>query len=114
MHAVTISIERFLDEHPPGFVECALTDTFGKKHLFVEKVPVVTLENISSDSTYPRLGLVACEIEAIWQDPDARPLVRINTARPWSVESVEGVSVFVVLKSQVRRYEAGALVSAER
>ena len=30
MHAVAISIERFLDEHQLGFVECALLDAFGK------------------------------------------------------------------------------------
>ena len=103
MDKVVVSIERLVDEHQPGFVECALIDALGNEHLFVEKVPVVTQESLCSNSAYPRLGLVACEVEAQWQETDGRWLVRINTQRPWSIESTEGESTFVVLASKVRR-----------
>jgi hypothetical protein len=108
MPAVTVSIERFLDEYQPGIVECALTDAFGKRHLIVEKVPVVTKEDIWSSSSYPRAGLVACEVEASWQERDGRSLVRVNTGNPWSVESTEGATIFVVLASQVQQHEPDA------
>jgi hypothetical protein len=105
MHAVTVPILRFVDEHQPGFVECVLTDASGNQHLIVEKVPVVSREDLWSNSIYPRLGRIACEVEAEWKDADGRSFVRINTERPWSVESSEGATVFVVLASQVQHYD---------
>jgi len=101
MPIVAVSIIRFVDEHQPGFVECELTDAFGQTHSFVEKVPIVTVENLWSDSTYPRTGDIACEVEQEWQDDAGRSLVKVNTERPWGVESTTGGTTFVVLSSQI-------------
>jgi hypothetical protein len=105
MPAIPVTISRFVDEHQPGFVECVLTDAFGQQHLFVEKVPVVTLEDLWSTSTYPRPGELACEIEAEWQDTEGRFLVRVNTERPCGIESTVGMTNFVLVSSQVLRDE---------
>jgi hypothetical protein len=99
--AVIIQIEKFVDDHQPGFVECRLVDAFGQSHLFVEKVPIVTVANLRSDRPYPQAGEIACEIVSESFDAAGRKLVEVNTDRPWSVESTEGVSSFVVLTSQV-------------
>jgi len=99
--AVSIQIERFIDDHQPGFVECRLVDAFGRSHLFVEKIPIVTAANLWSDSSYPQAGEIACEILSESIDATGRKLAHVNTDRPWSVESTEGVSSFVVLTSQV-------------
>lgn len=101
MIAVTVQIERFVDDHFPGFVECRLVDALGYSHLFIEKVPVVTTENLGSDSSYPCAGTIACEVESELSDEQGRKLLRVNTGRPWSVESTEGLSSFLVLSSQV-------------
>jgi hypothetical protein len=98
-----VEISRFVDEYQPGVVECRLVDAHGRTHLIVEKVPVVTTEGLGSDSRYPKPGAVACEVEMQWEDSDGRSLVRVNTARPWSVESTEGATSFVVLSSQLTR-----------
>jgi len=99
--AVFIQIERFVDDHQPGVVECRLVDAFGQSHLFVEKVPIVTAADLRSDSSYPQAGEIACEIVSESVDAAGRKLAEVNTDRPWSVESTEGISTFVVLTSQV-------------
>ena len=91
-----IQISRFVDDRQPGFVECVLVDAFGKAHVFIEKVPVVTTENLLPTSTYPTAGTLDCEIVAEWTDDSGRALMRIDTERPWGVESTEGLTEFVV------------------
>lgn len=103
MKAISIQIERFVDDDQPGFVECRLVDADGRSHMFIEKLPVVTSLNLWSDSSYPQAGTIACEIESESVDVAGRKLAQVNTERPWGVESTEGVSRFLVLSSQVVR-----------
>jgi hypothetical protein len=99
--ALSIQIERFVNDHQPGFVECRLVDVFGRSHLFVEKVPVVTTAHLGPGSTYPCAGQIACEVESASNDAQGRKLLQVNTGRPWGVESTGGVSSFWVLSAQV-------------
>ena len=101
MKAVEVSITRFVDEWQPGWVECILVDAMGKSHAFEEKVPMVTAEDLWSDSDYPRSGVIACEVEAEWEDESGRSVARIDTEGPWAVESTTGETHFVVLASQL-------------
>jgi hypothetical protein len=101
MIQVSIQITRFVDPGQPGFVECVLIDAHGKSHAFIEKVPVVTHLDLWSDSTYPVADFIACEIEAELVDSSGRALARINTERPWGMESSTGETHFVVLASQL-------------
>lgn len=103
MTAVAISIECFVDEHQPGFVECRLVDAHGQSHLFVEKAPVVSSEDLGPASVYPRPGVIGCVVEAEWTDAQGRALARVDTERPWSVASTTGATRFVVLASQIVR-----------
>lgn len=102
MPALVIEISRFVDEYQPGIVECVLVDALGQTHIFVEKAPVVSKEDLLSTSVYPRPGAIECEIEEEWEE-GKRSLVRVNTGRPWGIESSAGEMCFVVSSSQVRR-----------
>jgi hypothetical protein len=102
MPTISIAISRLTDEHFPGWVECVLVDAINQSHLFVEKVPVVTNKNLLPTSTYSQSGELGCEVEAQWQDTEGRFLIRVNTQRPWGIESIAGITSFVVLASQVR------------
>jgi hypothetical protein len=108
MPALTVEIVRFVDEHQPGFVECVLRDAANKEHVFVEKVPIVTTENLWSTSSYPRPGAIECVVQERVEDKNGRVLVRASTEMPWSVESTGGETSFVVLASQVVRSERDA------
>jgi hypothetical protein len=101
MPAVTVQISRFVDDHQPGFVECILMDALGKSHLFVEKAPIVSTDDLWSTSNYPQPGAIACEVAEQWQDEAGRSLVRVSTERPWGVESTAGTTCFTVLLAQL-------------
>ena len=102
MPALAVQISRFVDEYQPGIVECLFVDANGHRHLFIEKVPIVTTENLWSTSSYPRPGTIAGEVEAEWREDDGRVLARVNTERPWGVESTTGETHFVVLASELQ------------
>ena len=108
MPSIAVTISRFVDEHQPGFVECVLVDALGESHLFVEKVPIVTLESLIATSSYPCIGAIDCEIQAIWLDETGRSVARVSTELPWGVESTGGSTQFVVLSSQLTGIEPGA------
>ena len=103
MSSVAIQISRFVDEHQPGFVECTLIDAPGATHQFVEKAPVVSMLELHANSTYPCGGALECEVESEWVDESGCRLVRINTERPWNIESSTGETRFVILSSQLTR-----------
>ena len=101
MAELRVVISRFVDEHEPGFVECTFDDAQGDRHCFVEKVPIVSAENLWSDSAYPKPGAIRCRVEAEWDDARGRTLARVSTEHPDGVESTSGLTKFVVLASQV-------------
>jgi hypothetical protein len=96
-----VQIDRFVDEHFPGFVECSLIDVSGEKHVFVDKVPIFTVENLTASSQYPRPGVIACVIHREWRAEDGSLLTEVSTLQPWGIESSDGKSSFVVLASQL-------------
>ena len=105
MLGVRVTITRFVDEYQPGWVECSLTDAWGKLWLFVEKVPVVADTALDSRSEYPQPGVIACEIAGKQRDSDGREVITIDTAKPWYVEATTGEVRFDVLPEQLTEWE---------
>ena len=101
MQGLCIQIVRFTDDHQPGWVECEFMDAEGRKHVFVDKVPIFTVDPLDRTSTYPQPGIVRCEVLAEWRDDGGRDFVRVSTARPDNVESTEGLTEFIVLSTQL-------------
>src|SRR5262249_30574714 len=97
---VAVEIVRWVDDYQPGIVECKLVDASGESHLFIEKAPIVSTEDLSSDTTYPSPGAIACEVMERWTDQKGRQLSQIDTNKPWHIKSTEGKTNFVVLTSQ--------------
>jgi hypothetical protein len=96
MAALTVQIVPFVDIDQPGWVECRFADATGRQHSFIEKIPIVTNEDLDADSAYPQPGIVGCEIVKQYQDHKGQRLVCITTGRPWSIETAEGLSEFTV------------------
>jgi hypothetical protein len=98
---LAVQIVRFVDSEPqPGVVACELTDAENRRHSFVDKVPIFSTMDLDDRSTYPQPGIIRCEVIARWQDASGRGLARVRTARD-GVESIEGLSEFVVLATQI-------------
>lgn len=101
MISLVVQIERVVDDHFPVWVGCVLTDADGVRHEFVEKAPVIITGERISGSHYPRPGHISCVIEEEWVNELGRSLVRVNTEKPWSIESVAGETKFTVFKEQI-------------
>ncbi len=94
MTVVEVEITRFIegtDDSYPGFVEFALTDARGSRFVFVDKVPIVTSDDLGPSSEYPCVGEMRCTVVEPHSDG-----VIINTELPDSIESECGRSIFVV------------------
>lgn len=97
MTCLRVEIVGFVDESFPGFVRCAFADANGKRHTFIEKVPIVTTEDLWSDSVYPQQGTLPCEnVETLESDTDRR-LARVTIDPIDSPDSLE----FIVCESQL-------------
>jgi len=96
MNFIRVEIVRFVDAHQPGWAECEFEDAEGRRHVVRDKVPIFTGEVLDADSRYPMAGVIRCEVLERFQDATGREMVRVGTAKPDGVESVEGLSEFVV------------------
>lgn len=101
MTSVAVDITRITDSSQPGWVECVLHDAHGVTWTFVEKAPVVTTENLTESSSFPRPGSLACEILAGKVTDGTSLLVEIDTSRPWGIEATDGTTKFVVRTEQL-------------
>jgi hypothetical protein len=102
MNTIRISITAFADDGFPGWVDFEIIDANGVLHQFVEKVPVVSVEDLRHDSVYPREETIACTVNTTWTDELGRDLSRIDTSQPWGIESKAGVTEFVVFSNTIQ------------
>jgi len=105
---VSVVITGYLGDEPqPGIVACELTDAHGRLWEFVEKSAIVSAQRLDAQSTYPRTGLIACEIVSRHQDGSGGEIIRVDTEQPWSVASIDGTTRFDVLPASLREWERG-------
>jgi hypothetical protein len=107
MLAVRVTIAGFIDEQQPGWVECNLVDAHGKTWKFNEKAPVVSNENLRSDSEYPKQGSIVCTALHRQVDGAGRLVVTVDMISPWGIESTDGSTIFDVYAEQIEDYAAG-------
>lgn len=101
MVGLKVKITRFISSDQPGFVECQFTDAWNKHYTIVEKIPVLTVEDLDGNSNYPLDGIVACNITGELEDTDGRKLVSIDTKMPWAIETIQGLTKFDILAEDV-------------
>ena len=71
-------------------------DATGRQHSIIEKIPILTREDLDADSEYPTPGTVRCEVLKRYQNDKGQDLVCVTTNRPFSVETTEGLWEFTV------------------
>jgi hypothetical protein len=97
MTVLKVTITRYVSDDQPGFVECEFTDANGRQWRFVEKAPVVSSEQLTGKTAYPRPGVIAVEVKERRTDSAGREVILVDTSRHWGVESVEGETIFEVM-----------------
>ncbi len=95
MPEVSVQIVEFLSSDQPGFVAATLTDIDGVVHTFHDKVPIFTIAAIDADTQLPVPGWLDCTVLEAFER-DGRELVRIDTEKPFDVESTTGSYRFLV------------------
>ena len=96
-----VTITRYVDDYPPGIVECEFSDAEGHQHTIIEKVPVVSEDWLGPDDSYPQTGFIRCEVVSEFRDEAGSDLVRVTTWHPDLIETKDGAKEFVVRSSQV-------------
>lgn len=99
---IRAQIVRMVDPHYPGFVECELVDVDGVRWSIVDKVPVVTLEDLDERSSYPRSVELACTVLERFRSPEGIELALIDIGSPWGLQASDGETTFEVRVDQLR------------
>lgn len=99
---IIVDIVEFISWEPqPGIVKCRFRDVWGKEHIIIEKSAVVSAEILTPDSLYPRKGEVPCSPIKEWVDSGGKEIITVSTEKPSAVETVDGLTEFDLLKSQI-------------
>lgn len=96
MGTLKINIIAYVDDWYPGWVKCIFKDANNKEWSFIEKVPVVTVENLTAGSKYPIEGYVECEILN-----KSSEIVKINLSNPLGIQTEDGRTIFEVHENQI-------------
>lgn len=96
-----VTIIRWGLDDQPGWVECLLVDAHGTPWFFLEKVPIVSQEDLRTDTMYPRPGRIACQVIDRRTDALGKEILVVDTAHPWGIESTTGETCFDVRPEQV-------------
>jgi hypothetical protein len=93
-----MTITRYVSDEPqPGIVECEMVDAHGRRWLFLEKTAVISSFHLDACTCYPRPAIIAVEVVGRFQDAQLGEILRIDTDRPWGIQSVEGETLFEIL-----------------
>src|SRR5579862_4906098 len=92
-----VEIVRFVAHHQPNIVACEFIDANGGVHTLIEKAPIVSDKDLDADCGYPLRGSIRCVVLNRWRDDTGRELASISTHDPDHIESIGGLSEFVVL-----------------
>src|SRR5690348_6724852 len=99
---VRAQIVKWVSDDFPGFVECRFADRFGREWIVVEKLPILTVADLRSDSQFPQPVLIACEVVARRQDGAGREIADITTKVPWGIEAMDGTTSFQLYAEQLQ------------
>ncbi len=98
---VKVLLNRIVDESQPGWVECSLIDAEGEEWLFVEKVPVVSNQELDANSDFPQQGYIACTFLGERAGNDGSHIVQISTEEPSGIQATTGQYQFEVHAGQL-------------
>lgn len=96
MTAVRVQINRWVDDHQPGFVECRFIDRSGRERMIIEKLPIVSEVQLDQGSSYPQLGSIPCTVVSRTRDQSGREIAEVDITAPIFIEAVDGETRFQV------------------
>jgi hypothetical protein len=76
-------------------------DAHGREWVIVEKAPVISTEALGAASSYPRPGIVDCEVIARNEGAVGQDVVVVDIALRWGIEATTGETRFEVRSDQL-------------
>ena len=98
MPSVEVILVKVIDDFFPVWVECELTDSNGRVHVFREKLPIVDSDGRTVKEGLPQTGAIRCTV--LEDKPDS---VIIDTQLPDGVDFNTGTSRFSVSPHKLDR-----------
>ena len=101
MSEVRVQIVEFIPGDYDDFLIVELTDAFGAVHRFQDKSPIFGYDgDIDQHTRLPVPGVFDCVVVERFQQ-DGRELVRINTEKPFDIQSLDDGYDFIVTPDMV-------------
>jgi len=85
---------RMTDDHFPGWIEVVVEDAEGRTHHIVEKVPVLTEDELRADSVFP----VELWLDGQMEEADVQ---KVTLTLDYGVETVDGLGRLTVRTQDV-------------
>ena len=105
MFGIKAKITKCIDDTGhPSFVECQFIDANGITQIFHDKDAIFTVQSLDRNSKYPTDAVIACEIIEK-KAMDGQNITKVDTEKPWFVESINGETIFEVLGNQMIEFE---------
>jgi hypothetical protein len=92
-----ITIIAYVDDAFPGWIRCSFSDAYENIHYITEKVPVITIDDLTGDDEYPQPGYIRCEVVKT-----KGGIITVDISRPFSIEDEDGKIIFDVFANQLR------------
>jgi len=102
MAHILAQIVRWVSDDFPGVVECRFADRFGREWAIIEKLPILSVADLRSNSRFPQPALIACKVIAKHQDDAGREIVEVTTMTPWAITATDGTSSFQLYAEQLQ------------
>lgn len=105
MFGVKAKITKCIDDTGhPSFVECEFVDSSNTIQIFRDKDAVFTSEILNRNSKCPLDGIIGCELVER-KLIDGVEIIKINTKKPWFIESINGETIFEILENQIIEFQ---------
>lgn len=101
MIGIEVDIVSYVYDWQPGWVKCVFKDAHDKEWSIIEKVPIVSNEDLDDKTQYPRKGFVPGTVISKRIGPNKDELVLFSTETPWYIEAETGETLFEVYASQL-------------
>ena len=85
--------------------KCRFHDYFGKGWIIIEKVPVVSKDDINENSRMPATVYIGGTVKKELSGKEGSKYLLFSTKKPWDIESVDCVSEFFLRNDQLIEIE---------
>ena len=97
---IKIMITRFVDFHQPDIIEFSFTDYKNQIHKFIDKIPIITNQELDENSEYPIEECILIDI-LNKEDENEEVLYSFRFKESYGLESTNGESIFKIGKEQI-------------